>query len=148
MNIKQRLRPTILFSLFTLMTGCSGLPQTPLGINQQRLSPCPTADNCVTSNKSDPKHYLPAWAAEQSAKKTKLKLINILQRHPNIKIIFHSKFYIHAQYRSDWFGFVDDLEFLIEEKTVQIRSASRLGYSDFGANQKHLLTIQESFYGP
>ncbi|OUS05366.1 hypothetical protein A9Q81_05030 [Gammaproteobacteria bacterium 42_54_T18] len=72
----------------------------------------------------------------------------ILQQHPNIQIVSHNEFYIHGQYRSDWLGFIDDLEFLIEENAVQIRSASQLGYSDFGANKKHLLIIKKAFEKP
>jgi len=132
----------------SLMTGCSALPQTPPGVYQGQLAPCPPSDNCVTSDRRDAAHYLPAWKTNQTTEQVKLKLMTILQQQPNIQVISHSEVYIHGQYRSDWFGFIDDLEFLIEENAVQIRSASQLGYSDFGANKKHLLIIKKAFEQP
>jgi uncharacterized protein (DUF1499 family) len=50
--------------------------------------------------------------------------------------------YIHAQFMSKAFGFVDDLEILIEEGSLQIRSASRVGHSDMGANRKRVETLK------
>ena len=135
-------------TIMTLMTGCSTLPQTPPGVYQGQLAPCPTSDNCVISDHRDAAHYLPAWKIKQTPKQAKFRLMAILQQHPNIQVISHSEFYIHGQYRSSWFGFIDDLEFLIEKNAVQIRSASQLGYSDFGANKKHLLNIKNAFEKP
>jgi len=149
MNNTQSLASTLVSIIaLSLMTGCSVLPQTPPGVYQGQLTPCPTSNNCVISDRRDAAHYLPAWETNQTPEQVKLKLMAILQQHPNIQIISHSEFYIHGQYRSDWFGFIDDLEFLIEENAVQIRSASQLGYSDFGANKKHLLIIKKAFEKP
>ncbi len=142
------LLPLVSILIYTLLTGCSTLSKTPPGVYQGRLAPCPNSDNCVISDRHDTAHYLPAWKTNQTPEQVKFKLMAILQQHSNIQLISHSEFYIHGQYRSDWFGFIDDLEFLIEEDAVQIRSASRLGYSDFGANKKHLLAIKKAFEKP
>jgi len=43
-------------------------------------------------------------------------------------------------------GFVDDLEFYFsKENVIQVRSASRLGYSDFGVNRKRVEKLRELF---
>jgi len=41
-------------------------------------------------------------------------------------------------------GFVDDVEFLLDEKAgvIHVRSASRLGRSDFGVNRDRVETIR------
>ena len=41
-------------------------------------------------------------------------------------------------------GFVDDVEFLLDEdaKVIHVRSASRLGESDLGVNRKRIETIR------
>jgi uncharacterized protein (DUF1499 family) len=41
-------------------------------------------------------------------------------------------------------GFVDDVEFLIDDsaKLINVRSASRLGQSDLGVNRKRIETIR------
>lgn len=44
-------------------------------------------------------------------------------------------------------GFVDDVEFYLDEKDslIQVRSASRLGESDLGANRKRIEAIRARF---
>lgn len=49
--------------------------------------------------------------------------------------------YIYVQYESLKNGYVDDLEFAMinrDDNVVQVRSASRLGYLDFGVNAKRI----------
>jgi uncharacterized protein (DUF1499 family) len=44
-------------------------------------------------------------------------------------------------------GFVDDVEFLIapEQSQIHVRSAARLGYSDFGVNRKRVEFLRAQF---
>ena len=42
-------------------------------------------------------------------------------------------------------GFVDDVEFYCDGTAIQVRSASRLGYSDLGVNRKRVEAIREAF---
>jgi uncharacterized protein (DUF1499 family) len=56
--------------------------------------------------------------------------------------------YIHAEFTSAVFRFVDDVEFLFTkeqdgEVMVDIRSASRVGHSDFGVNRKRMEDIRD-----
>ena len=47
--------------------------------------------------------------------------------------------YLYTQFESLKYGFIDDVEFAVAESgDVQVRSASRLGYLDFGVNAKRL----------
>jgi uncharacterized protein (DUF1499 family) len=48
--------------------------------------------------------------------------------------------YLYAEYKSALMGYVDDVELLLDEKArlVHVRSASRLGRSDFGVNRKRI----------
>lgn len=58
---------------------------------------------------------------------------------PRTQIIAIDGFYLHATYRSRLLRFVDDLELAItDDGQLAYRSASRLGYSDLGANQRRL----------
>jgi len=56
------------------------------------------------------------------------------------RIVAHSDTYLHAECRSAVFGFVDDLELQLrpDENLISVRSASRLGYSDFGVNRRRV----------
>ena len=57
-------------------------------------------------------------------------------------ITSHSDDYLSATYMSRLFKFVDDVEVRQDGKVCQIRSASRVGYSDRGANRKRVETIR------
>ena len=48
--------------------------------------------------------------------------------------------YLHARCETPLMRFVDDLELLLDAdgKTVGVRSASRVGYSDLGTNRKRV----------
>jgi len=53
---------------------------------------------------------------------------------------------IKAEFRS-LLGFVDDVEFHLdrESRAIQMRSASRVGYWDFGVNRRRLEGIRKKF---
>ena len=40
-------------------------------------------------------------------------------------------------------GFVDDIELYKSEDLLHFRSASRVGYSDLGANKKRILKLKD-----
>ncbi|KAL3803759.1 hypothetical protein ACHAW5_004610 [Stephanodiscus triporus] len=53
---------------------------------------------------------------------------------PAANIVESKPGYVYAKFTTKWMGFVDDVEFYLDEKSgvIQVRSASRLGYKDFG----------------
>ncbi len=69
----------------------------------------------------------------------------ILVELGNTTIKEESDDYLWVECRSKLLGFVDDLEVYLPEgeKVIHIRSASRLGYYDFGANKKRVVDIYE-----
>ena len=50
--------------------------------------------------------------------------------------------YLAAEFTSAVFGFVDDVEFRRGEYAVHVRSASRVGYSDAGANAARVAALR------
>lgn len=52
--------------------------------------------------------------------------------------------YIHAEFTSALFRFVDDVEFLVDDRAsvIHVRSASRIGHSDLGVNRRRIETIR------
>ena len=66
---------------------------------------------------------------------------------PRSKIVTADERYIHAEFSSGLFRFVDDVEFLIDPdtKTIHFRSASRVGRSDLGVNRKRMEEIRQRF---
>ena len=56
--------------------------------------------------------------------------------------------YISATFTSALFGFVDDVECRNDKAnhTIHLRSASRVGHSDFGTNRKRVAFISSLFH--
>lgn len=62
------------------------------------------------------------------------------------EIVSQQSNYASAIYRSKLMGYVDDVEFRVSGKTVHVRSASRVGYSDRGANRARVESIRDALY--
>lgn len=78
----------------------------------------------------------PAWLA----------LIQALQASPRTRILVNEVNYLHASQTSLIFRFVDDLEFVLmpEQNRIDVRSASRVGYSDFGVNRRRIERLRQT----
>jgi uncharacterized protein (DUF1499 family) len=68
------------------------------------------------------------------------KLKGAIESLGKTKIITATDNYLYAEFTSALMGFVDDVEFLVDDqaKVIHVRSASRLGESDFGVNRKRI----------
>lgn len=75
------------------------------------------------------------------------RLKKIVQGMPRTRIVTANENYLHAEFVSALFRFVDDVEFLIDPEAgvIHFRSASRVGYSDLGANRRRMEEIQHAF---
>jgi uncharacterized protein (DUF1499 family) len=76
------------------------------------------------------------------------RLLLIVTDEYRSSIFTHDYPYLHVEYRSAVLKFVDDVEFLLEEdqQLIQLRSAARFGFYDFGVNRRRLKRITEKFY--
>ena len=75
------------------------------------------------------------------------RIKELVEEMPRTKIVTVEDNYLHAEFRSSVFRFVDDVEFLIDpkERAIHFRSASRVGYSDFGVNRRRMEQIEKGF---
>ena len=73
--------------------------------------------------------------------------MRVINEMPRTKIVAQTGDYLYVEFTSLIFRFVDDVEFLVDhaENVIHFRSASRVGYSDLGANKKRMLNIKERF---
>lgn len=64
---------------------------------------------------------------------------------PRTKLVDEDESYLHFEFTSLLLRFVDDVEFLFDEKigTIHFRSASRIGYGDFGVNRRRMEEIRK-----
>jgi len=136
------------FALFLLLTivliGCQSVRPANLGPHDDKLAPCPSSPNCVSSQSSDDVHRISPLSFSGPAADAMRKLTAIVRTFPRMSVITISDSYLHAEFTSAIFRFVDDLEFLVDdaEKKIHIRSASRIGYSDLGVNRKRIEQIR------
>lgn len=124
--------------------GCSGVRPATLGVKDGRLAICPSTPNCVSSQSIDKEHAIEPFTYAVSTPAAHDDLKKIILGMKRSEIITDSGVYIHAEFTSAIWRFVDDVEFYFDEKakTVHIRSASRLGKSDFGVNRKRMESIR------
>ncbi len=131
------------------MIGCSGSRPENLGIKNGQLSPCPDSPNCVASQISEGSHSIKALPYNESKNEAQRRLLEIIENMPRTKIATKQENYWHVEFTTRWMGFVDDVEFffLDTEPTIHVRSASRLGKSDFGVNRERIEIIRSRFEG-
>ncbi|MDQ6987682.1 MAG: DUF1499 domain-containing protein [Mariprofundaceae bacterium] len=116
-----------------------------LGLLDGHLRPCPESPNCVSSEteKEDALHYIaPFPAGDSKAWASLVTAIESLGGH----IATNDGQYLHATFISTLFRYVDDVEARqdVGAKVIQLRSASRVGRSDFGANRKRIETLRRA----
>ena len=71
----------------------------------------------------------------------------LLQATPGVSIIESRPDYIYAQAQTPWLKFVDDVEFWANpaNQMIEVRSASRLGRSDLGANRQRIEAMRRAY---
>ena len=133
--------------LVVMMVGCSGNRHSQMGVTGGRLAACPDSPNCVSSQSTDPRHAIDPLRYDGTAEKARRFLIEAVSEMKRARIVAAEERYIHAEFTSALFRFVDDVEFLLdsETKTIHVRSASRVGYSDLGVNRRRVEEIRSRF---
>lgn len=131
------------------LTGCSG-SRTPTGagLAGNPLAPCPDAPNCVSSQAGNANQRVEALHYTGEAATANKRLLTVLRNLDRTTIQQADAASIHAEVRSAFFGFVDDLTFYFDPPgVIQVRSASRVGHSDFGVNRQRVEEIRTRFNG-
>lgn len=103
--------------------------------------------NCVSSLSDNPKFQIDPIAYEVAEREVWGQLITAVESIPKTQVITNEPPYLYAETFSKIFGFVDDLEILQDEekKVFHVRSASRVGSSDMGANRKRVELLRKRF---
>jgi len=112
-----------------------------------RLTPCPKTPNCVSSLAEDKQHFIEPIPYAGETAVAQHELLEILHSFKRVRVVRLEEDYIHAEFVSSVFRFVDDVEFAFDDvkKIIQVKSASRTGYSDLGVNRRRIEKIRELF---
>ena len=151
----------LLFGVLALLPlgGCAGLfagtRPSDLGVTDGRLKPPSLTRNSVSSQADlHPEHPqrdyariepLPLIDGDPQRSWTELRAV--LATRPDISIVREEGGYLHAEARTRWLRFVDDLEFWANPAAgvIELRSASRLGREDFGVNRERIEGLRAAY---
>jgi uncharacterized protein (DUF1499 family) len=150
-NIKKRnvlaaLPVVALVLLFTMGAMSQRKPKS-LGAVAGQLAACTSKPNCVSSQAKDNTQRVAPLAFADSPELAWDRLRAAVSSMGMAKIVTNENGYMHVEFRSRFFRFVDDLELLLDAANhkIDIRSASRLGYSDFGVNRARVERLRIVF---
>lgn len=119
--------------------------RNPVGLTEGRLRSCPKSPNCVCSQDQDTGHQIEPLRITGVPREAWDRLRDLILELPRTRIVSRDDHYLHAEFTTPLMRFVDDVEFLLDETAgvIHVRSASRIGYSDLGANRKRIEAIRQ-----
>jgi uncharacterized protein (DUF1499 family) len=127
------------------------------------LRACPQSPNCVSTEFSHivganaarlfgqdppprPPHFVEPLEFNGDADADWNALVETVRHQSGVKIVQSTDRYLRAERSTTIYGLIDDVELLrFYDGTVLIRSAARIGYSDFGRNRRFVERIRAEF---
>ena len=114
----------------------------------QRLGDCPSSPNCVCSEAAPGSAafvepwQVPVGTTPEAAFES---LAGLLSERALIET--REPLYLHAVFKTRWLRFRDDFEARLDPAAglIHVRSASRLGHSDLGANRARVNKLRAAF---
>jgi uncharacterized protein (DUF1499 family) len=118
-----------------------------LGARDGRLALPKRTPNNVNSQidkNSDAEHYIEPLRYAGDPRQAWAALRQAIDGMPRVKVVKSEPNYLYAEFSTRLMGYVDDTEFYLDEKAgvIHVRSASRLGRSDFGVNRERIESIR------
>ena len=135
-------RVTCLLLFFILLASCAGTKPDSIG----QFSECPEKPNCIFSKSSTALHMIAPLIYQSTFPEAKEKLLKVIKSMPRAEIATNKENFLHVEFTSKIFRFVDDVEFYFNEPgIIHFRSASRIGHSDMGVNRHRMEEIRHLF---
>ena len=111
-----------------------------------RLKKCPSSPNCVcTIDAEVSKKKMDALSYSGSLAEAKNALKETIVGMKRTQLQAEEPDYLHFTFKTALGGFIDDVEFEFDDtnKKIHFRSASRVGYSDMGANKRRMKKVEK-----
>ena len=129
--------------LLILLIGCSGSKPGSIG----QFIDCPDKPNCISSKSMISTHMLSPIKYKGTKLEAKETLLKVLESMPRTRVSTNTENFLHVEFTSKIFRFVDDVEFYFDEsEMIHFRSASRVGQSDMGVNRDRMNEISRLFF--
>lgn len=133
-----------------------GTAPADLGVRDGRLKPPSKAPNSVTSQAALwPGHPQQAYATiaplavRGDGPATMARIEALMKTWPGAELVTRRDGYLHVAVTTRVMKYTDDVEFWFDATAgvVQVRSASRLGESDFGTNRARIEAVRTALSG-
>jgi len=133
----------LLAGLVATVVSCTTVPSD-LGLADGRLRPCPSSPNCVNSEESG-SAAIPPLEYTGDGRQAFQALLEVVRTQPRARVVTSTGDYAHVVFTTRILRFRDDLELRLDEEAevVHVRSASRVGHSDLGANRRRVERLRE-----
>ena len=112
--------------------------------SEKKLPLCGNSPNCVSSQAQDAQHFIGPFKISGRPEEAWQVLKKALSSQSRMVITHETADTLHAEATSLIFRFVDDINAIMaaDMKLIHIRSASRIGHSDFGVNRKRIEALR------
>ena len=114
-----------------------------------KIVKCGFKPNCVCSLNTG-LHQVEPFPVLETPQQSIARLREILSALEGCEITQESPTYIAATYRTAKLRFIDDLEFELgsdnDEEVIHVKSASRVGFSDLGANRRRIALLRQQYH--
>ncbi len=136
----------VIFGIVLIVFSIASRKQPELGLANGQLQPCPTTPNCVCSEYQVEGAKIEPLKYNRSATEAWQKLKQAVSETGG-EIIIDEADYLRVIYQTPLLRYIDDVEFRHEKnkQLIHLRSASRVGQSDMGANRKRVEKISKVF---
>lgn len=113
------------------------------------LADCPDIPNCQCSEASGQSQQVDRFVVTKDPLRGIAALARIVEGTKGMEVVQFDEKYMHATATTSLMQYVDDIEFLLsdDQQSIQVRSASRLGKNDLGANAKRIDVLREAASG-
>jgi uncharacterized protein (DUF1499 family) len=136
----------VIIGLVSVVLSISSRKQPELGLVNSQLRPCPATPNCVYSEQQVEGAFVEPLVYTTTKDVAWRKIKHAIVETGGV-IVTEQDGYLHARYETPLMRYVDDVELRLEEnnQVIHVRSASRVGNSDLGANRKRVARIRAAF---
>ncbi len=122
-----------------------------LGVHQGQLAPCPDSPNAVSSQTDSPRHRIDPFPfpVPDNPEASLAAIRQATLAEGGVTEVDASPGYLRFEAVTPWLRFIDDLEWWVDAqaRVIHVRSASRIGHSDLGANRARVERIRSRLGG-
>ncbi len=138
----------LLLLLIPVAWGLLALPswrRPVLGLVEGQLRRCPDSPNCVCSEGETGEHSIEPLRFTGSPEAAWSRLVAVVEATSNAHVVTREDSYLRVEFVTPLMRYVDDVEFRLTPEAIHVRSASRVGRSDLGANRQRVEVLRLAF---